>query len=203
MKTLEDQITGKLMKVSSSFERFLKDFVLRNHAEFTWQEQPLTCWYRFTGLPPHIRLGCPSKPTSNCKYECCTSICFGCLGSGENESSDIDEEEHGATKAHDLKRVKDREDYHDEAGWPQGTVPTSVFYHDPKRNFTKTFLMGIETQILAFLVLLHVVMDNSFKNTLASLLVVAAANLVIETIRVYFGKDNLSKKTMLHERFFL
>jgi len=58
-------------------------------------------------------------------------------------------------------------------------------------------------QIITFLFLLHAVMDLSFDNTLASVLVVGASNLIIENVRVHFGKDNLSKKTMLHERFFL
>merc|ERR1712146_2620 len=79
----------------------------------------------------------------------------------------------------------------------------SIFYHDRTMKFTRVFLMGIETQILVFLFLLHAVMDLGFNNTLASVLVVALVNLTIDKVRTHFGKDNLSKKTMLHERFFL
>lgn len=79
----------------------------------------------------------------------------------------------------------------------------SLFYHDSERSYTSLFLMGIEPQLLTFLMMLHAVTDIAFSSTPVSLLVVLGANMVLEYIRMHFGKDNIAKKTMLHARFFL
>ncbi len=83
------------------------------------------------------------------------------------------------------------------------TMAGSVFYHDQNHSFTQAFLMGIEWQLVTFLLTLHAVCDFAFNSTIVSILIVAVVDALISQMRRYFGRDNLAKKTMLHERFFL
>mmetsp|Transcript_41209 Transcript_41209/g.66976 ORF Transcript_41209/g.66976 Transcript_41209/m.66976 type:complete len:1079 (+) Transcript_41209:88-3324(+) len=193
MSSAEERLTKRLIQVSGNFEKFLKDFILGNHPEFTWQEQRQTFCMKFFGLPPHMQSGFDATYGFS-------SIC----GCAEDEYVNDDEDDDGDREMEDNKdnrqTAKSKNTVAD--NWARGP-PMSIFYHDSTNKFNSVFLMGIERQIITFLFLLHAVMDLSFDNTLASVLVVGASNLIIENVRVHFGKDNLSKKTMLHERFFL
>ncbi|GAB5353570.1 hypothetical protein AAMO2058_000047000 [Amorphochlora amoebiformis] len=195
-RDLDEDITEKLLEVSQAFDQFLQRFVLGDDQDHKWQQSKMTCCMRCLGLPPHIRAGgCAEGP-------CCTrGGAFGCCF-GQDSKEALEDDEEDAYKAKEAGR-KQRSRIRDKKldKWADGE-PVSVFYHDSNRKFRSVFLIGIEFEIVSFLMLLHAVIDLAFQNTTVSVLVVAAVNYLLVHIRQHFGRDNLSKKTLLHERFF-
>eukprot|EP00472_Partenskyella_glossopodia_P009601 CAMPEP_0197521460 /NCGR_PEP_ID=MMETSP1318-20131121/6740_1 /TAXON_ID=552666 /ORGANISM="Partenskyella glossopodia, Strain RCC365" /LENGTH=1070 /DNA_ID=CAMNT_0043073465 /DNA_START=10 /DNA_END=3219 /DNA_ORIENTATION=+ len=185
-RDLEEQISDKLMDVSMSFEQFLKDFVMGNDPDFGWKEEMPTFLMRSLGLPPHIQA---EKLGVDIECMCCKTSCCGCNCCDADEDSredDDDDDDSESSNRKPKREMKHRasEDIDGDDDVIDGDI-TSVFYHDPSRRFTSMFLMGIEIEILTFLLLLNAAMDIAFDNFFASILVVAATNLTIESVRVW------------------
>eukprot|EP00474_Spongospora_subterranea_P003737 CRZ04195.1 hypothetical protein [Spongospora subterranea] len=79
----------------------------------------------------------------------------------------------------------------------------TLFYDDPNYKFTSLFLVGIEYQIVTFLAALYAVCDITFSNTFVSIMVVYAANQTLSYVRHHWGQINISKKTLVDERFLI
>lgn len=63
--------------------------------------------------------------------------------------------------------------------------------------------MGIEYEIIVFLTAMYAVCDLAFDNTFVSILVVFLANRFISYFRKQWGQTNVSKKTLVDERFLI
>lgn len=63
--------------------------------------------------------------------------------------------------------------------------------------------MGIEYEIVTFLISLFAVCDLAFNNLYVSVFVVFVANRLMSVAREHWGQINISKKTLVDERFLI
>jgi meckelin len=79
----------------------------------------------------------------------------------------------------------------------------TTFFYDEDSHWTRSVLLGIEYDLIILLILFYSCLDLLFSNTLVSVLATYAMNWMIESIRDHWGAKNLSKKTIINERFLL
>ena len=64
-------------------------------------------------------------------------------------------------------------------------------------------LMGIEYDLLIFLILFYACVDLLFGNTFASIISTYIVDRMIKGIRYHWGKLNVARKTLIDDRFLL
>jgi meckelin len=83
---------------------------------------------------------------------------------------------------------------------PEG-ADISYMCEDEYDHFTSVFLRGMEYDLVIVYALLHACCDLIWSSTALSLLIVYAADRVIQALRKLFGKRNLAAKTLVDFRF--
>jgi meckelin len=78
-----------------------------------------------------------------------------------------------------------------------------IWFSDPDYKFTSLYLMGIEYDIVTFLVALYAICDLVFGSIFVSIVVIFVANRTLSFIRQHWGQINISKKTLVDERFLI
>lgn len=64
-------------------------------------------------------------------------------------------------------------------------------------------MYGLDSHLLIFYCILHASCDALFDNTVISLLVVFAFDLLFSTFRSRFGRINTARKTVINEKYLL
>jgi meckelin len=80
---------------------------------------------------------------------------------------------------------------------------SNLFFDDADFLFTRTTLMGIEWDLSMMLILLYSLCDYAFSNQLVAVLVCYLVDLAIVAIRGYYGRINISRKSLIDERFLI
>jgi meckelin len=79
----------------------------------------------------------------------------------------------------------------------------SFFFEDAGLDFTRTLLMGIERDVILFLIIFYALADLAFGNTFVSVLLTYLCDRAITAARAHWGRINLSQKTLIDDRFLL
>ena len=79
----------------------------------------------------------------------------------------------------------------------------SVFQPDRDFQYCRLLFLGRETDLLLFNILTYSVVDLWFNSTAASILITYLLNLAITWFRQALGQANITKKTLIDERFLL
>jgi meckelin len=103
--------------------------------------------------------------------------------------------------------VKDKSWIHYFLGTPSDEILHNlahpVFYRDPGESFKSTSLVGLDIRLLVgnslFFYLMHII----FLNVEISLFFTFLWDGLLRFLRNTYGEDNISKKTMIDERFLI
>lgn len=80
---------------------------------------------------------------------------------------------------------------------------TPIFLRDPDLGFQKIFFCGNEFSILITDICIYEMWDLIFKNTLVSILLTYMSIKALVYLRNWFGERNISKKTLINEKFLI
>ena len=83
------------------------------------------------------------------------------------------------------------------------TLPYPMFYKDTDNGFKVTGLMGTDILLLILDALILSAADLIFENTAVSIMCVVMYQYLLEWYRNNIGEDNISKKTLIDERFLI
>ena len=83
------------------------------------------------------------------------------------------------------------------------SVTKFLVYEDRRQGFKRTSMMGVDILLLITDAMVLNAADLVFKNTALSLMVLMLYQYIIVWFRNYFGEDNISKKTLIDERFLI
>jgi meckelin len=103
--------------------------------------------------------------------------------------------------------VKDKSWIHYFLGTPSDEIIHNlgrpVFYRDPGESFKRTSMVGLDIRLLIgnamFFYLMHII----FLNVEISLFFTFLWDGLLRFVRNSYGEDNISKKTMIDERFLI
>lgn len=84
-----------------------------------------------------------------------------------------------------------------------GKNTEAIFYRDPSEGFKKTSLVGMDMRLLIGNALFFYLMHIIFLNVEISLFFTFLWDGFLRYLRNSFGEDNISKKTMIDERFLI
>ena len=79
----------------------------------------------------------------------------------------------------------------------------AIFQHDMFSRFKEVLFYGIEAKLVVWNILIFLAVDSSSRNPAVAGLVAWALNFVAVWVRESFGKENLSKKSLIDGRFLL
>lgn len=79
----------------------------------------------------------------------------------------------------------------------------TIFYPDRKFDYTSTFFLGIERDLLLLNILAYSLFDLWFNSTILSCLMTYLLEQLLVSIRLEKGKDLLAKKTLVDKRFLI
>lgn len=79
----------------------------------------------------------------------------------------------------------------------------AFFYKDPQASYKRTSLVGMDIRLLVGNCLFFFLMDLTFRNTAMSLFLTYAFEGFLRYLRNSYGEDNISKKTLIDERFLI
>jgi len=82
-------------------------------------------------------------------------------------------------------------------------IEKGFFYKDDTKSFTSALLYGAEWSLLLFDIFLFAIVDMSASNYILAAAITYFVDIVIITVRDSFGKKNLARKTLVHERFLI
>ncbi len=77
------------------------------------------------------------------------------------------------------------------------------FYNDEGKSFVSGFLYGAEWSLLLFDIFLFGIVDFAATNYTLAAVITYFADMIIVAARATFGKKNLARKTLVHERFLI
>lgn len=83
------------------------------------------------------------------------------------------------------------------------TIPYPMFYKDVDNSFKITGLMGADILLLVLDSMILCAADFIFDNTSVSIFIVVLYQYLIVFLRNGIGEDNISKKTLIDERFLI
>lgn len=83
------------------------------------------------------------------------------------------------------------------------TLQEPRFFRDPGESFKRTSLIGLDMRLLVGNSLFFYVMHIIFNNVEIALFFTFLFEGLLRYIRNHFGEDNISKKTMIDERFLI
>lgn len=83
------------------------------------------------------------------------------------------------------------------------TLKQTQFYKDSESSFKRTSLVGLDIRLLVGNCLFFFLMDVIFRNTAISLFFTFIFEGFMRYVRNNYGEDNISKKTMIDERFLI
>ena len=83
----------------------------------------------------------------------------------------------------------------------QGASP--IFYHDLQMSFQRTLFYGIETQLFIFDVLVFTALDKALNSFALAAFITWAIGATVDHIRSQFGSANISRKSLIDERFLI
>eukprot|EP00795_Rhopilema_esculentum_P008416 gene8416-14397_t len=85
----------------------------------------------------------------------------------------------------------------------QAPLDKAFFYKDSGRSFTSNLLYGVEWSLLLFDILFFALIDMAASNYILAAVLTYFVDILIATARDSFGKKNLARKTLVHERFLI
>ena len=85
----------------------------------------------------------------------------------------------------------------------QAPLDKAFFYTDSGRSFTSNLLYGVEWSLLLFDILFFALIDMAASNYILAAVLTYFVDILIVTARDSFGKKNLARKTLVHERFLI
>jgi meckelin len=83
----------------------------------------------------------------------------------------------------------------------QGASP--IFYHDLQMSFQRTLWYGIETQLFIFDVLVFCALDKALNSFALAAFITWIIGATIDHVRSQFGSANISRKSLIDERFLI
>ena len=83
----------------------------------------------------------------------------------------------------------------------QGASP--IFYHDLQMSFQRTLFYGIETQLFIFDVLVFTALDKALNSFALAAFITWAIGATVDHMRSQFGSANISRKSLIDERFLI
>uniref|UniRef100_A0A8C5PZN1 Meckelin n=1 Tax=Leptobrachium leishanense TaxID=445787 RepID=A0A8C5PZN1_9ANUR len=85
----------------------------------------------------------------------------------------------------------------------QQPIEKSFFYTDERSKFSQTLFYGNELTLLLFDTLLFCIIDLGTQNFVLATIITFAVQMAVRLLRLYFGKKNLSRQTMVEELFLI
>ena len=79
----------------------------------------------------------------------------------------------------------------------------AYFYKDPEASYKRTSLVGLDIRLLVGNCLFFFLMDLIFRNSAMALFLTYAYEGFLRFLRNSYGEDNISKKTLIDERFLI
>ena len=82
-------------------------------------------------------------------------------------------------------------------------VKDTIFFRDYDSGFKRSSLIGLDIRLLCGQALFFYLMHIIFLDTSLALFLTFLWDGLLRFIRSYYGEDNISKKTMIDERFLI
>ncbi len=86
---------------------------------------------------------------------------------------------------------------------PESAAARTVLMHDFHNSFAGVLFFGRELRLFAYEALLFCCVDSAVQSAAVSGFVVLACWLALRAVRLHFGQDNLSKKTLVDRHFLI
>jgi meckelin len=83
----------------------------------------------------------------------------------------------------------------------QGASP--IFYHDLQMSFVRTLWYGAETQLFIFDVLVFCAVDKALDSFALAAFITWIVGACVDRARAAFGSANISRKSLIDERFLI
>lgn len=78
-----------------------------------------------------------------------------------------------------------------------------LFFRDPNYGFQNTLFYGNEFTLIIMDIVIYLMWDLLFKNTLVALLLSYLVNRAIAWLRTWFGERNIARKALIDDAFLI
>ncbi|KAM4722988.1 meckelin-like [Rhinophrynus dorsalis] len=85
----------------------------------------------------------------------------------------------------------------------QQPIEKSVFFNDDSCHFSRTLFYGNELVLLLFDTLLFCIVDLGTQNFVLATIITFIVQMFVKVLRSHFGKKNVSRQTMVEEKFLI